>query len=943
MLPKIDTSISNTGGLTNRDTSFLDKLKTQGYSESSRYDLLNKARQKNWLPPIQWPVEDKWFLGTIKQQAWEIGSQIIGWIKSIPKSTGLIGKTWWDFQERAANIDRNNDTMPLWDRRTTRNIGQYLGAANDLFWNVVGSGIKTFVPKSLRDSTKDMARLGLKTEPWEAVKDTATKAYEQWKQFEKTNPELAKDLGAVGNIANFALNFVWGWQASKIKPTGMIDDTFSGARGVVDDVAGKVSPTLQKFAANVPENVSNLSTGAGEVGISAASGVSREAQQIIKQQPWLYQQARQGTITREAVTDDVVSALGKRMDDISELWKGYETIRTSSVKVPKSDIASITKQHLDELKVSKIDLPLGDRTTVQKALDYIAEYPDTLSAQNALSLRRKFDDLINWKSEATGEGKRIIRWLRAKIDNYLGDKIPWLKTLDKQYWPEREFIDKVRTSILDKKGNLKDNAISTVSNMVGKGKELKLDRFEKLLPWIGDKVRALKAFEEIQNLAQIKTGAVARQVFSFAVGWVPWFIATNPYVVGYALEKYWFAKQAIKALLSKGKNISQAEQNAVKKAVQAMTKKEAEKVIASKVGTPLLTAGKSSVATWNTGGKLPPVDLTPNASTWNAVSSQSRISPPKTAWLLDSPKNTISDKVSWTAKPKTKPVVKSAWKKVNAPIIQKLAKKQETPKIGKIDKEMLDELDKYDNAEDFARGVLKSWTKETVWMKQAKVIRDKIEDVKMKALWLDQSSPEFAQLDKEFGKLTKELEAVDSEDALMRVIRQNDFDLEKNIETLKKFYNDNKRANLPKESKLPKKQETPKTPKTDYLNTTEAKMTDAELKSLAKKYLETSKLPVWKWRVNSDNMADYKWYARIRDYFKSQWDDSLLESKLPKTPMKTEKTSETLLNEYDSIKKRNRFIKRKCHEKDKEWWRYRWFNTENKRITNKGRKYLQRI
>jgi len=47
MLPKIDTSISNTGGLTNRDTSFLDKLKTQGYSESSRYDLLNKARQKN--------------------------------------------------------------------------------------------------------------------------------------------------------------------------------------------------------------------------------------------------------------------------------------------------------------------------------------------------------------------------------------------------------------------------------------------------------------------------------------------------------------------------------------------------------------------------------------------------------------------------------------------------------------------------------------------------------------------------------------------------------------------------------------------------------------------------------------------------------------------------------------------------------------------------------
>lgn len=80
--------------------------------------------------------------------------------------------------------------------------------------------------------------------------------------------------------------------------------------------------------------------------------------------------------------------------------------------------------HLDDMKVSKIDLPIGDRGTVQKALDYIRELPDTMTAQNALSLRRKFDDLINWKSEATGEGKRIIRGMRAKIDDYLGEKLP---------------------------------------------------------------------------------------------------------------------------------------------------------------------------------------------------------------------------------------------------------------------------------------------------------------------------------------------------------------------------------------------------------------------------------------------------------------------------------------------------------------------------------------
>lgn len=660
--------------------------KQQGTQQSKYSDIINKYKKKE-------ADKDMGLFWTAKQQIWEVASQVYQGIKNIPKETGLIWKTWWDFQKRAENINQNNATMPMWDRKTLRNAGQLLGAANDFIGNAFVSWIKTFVPKSLRDSSVDLAKLWLKTAPWEAIKDTATKAYEQWKAFEKKNPELAKDLWAVGNIANFALNFVWGSQAGKIKPTGMIDDAFSKARWVADDVVKKTAPTIQSFASKVPWQVDNLATGTGEVGISAATGLSREAQQIIKKQPWLYQQARQGTITREAVTDDVVGALSKRMDDISDLWKGYETIRTSTITVPKNDIANIAVSHLDDMKVSKIDLPIGDRGTVQKALDYIRELPDTMTAQNALSLRRKFDDLINWKSEATWEGKRIIRGMRAKIDEYLGGKLPWLKELDRKYWPEREFIDKVKGTILDKQWNLKDGAISSVANMIGKGKEMKLDKFEKLLPWIGDKVRALKAFEEIQNLAQIKTWSVARQIFSFAVGWIPWFVATNPYVVGYALEKYGFAKEAIKRILSKGKKISEAEAKAVHRAVKSVSKKEVEKIIDAKVGTPLLPAGKSSVATGNTGGKLPPADLTPNASTWNAVSSQARISPPQSAWLLDSPKKTING----TKEQTIKPVVKSPWEKVIPPIIPKSQPKAKLrtnedafkkAKITKVDSEL---------------------------------------------------------------------------------------------------------------------------------------------------------------------------------------------------------------------------------------------------------------
>lgn len=38
----------------------------------------------------------------------------------------------------------------------------------------------------------------------------------------------------------------------------MIDDAFNRARSSVDDMAGRVAPSVQKFASNVPENASKL-------------------------------------------------------------------------------------------------------------------------------------------------------------------------------------------------------------------------------------------------------------------------------------------------------------------------------------------------------------------------------------------------------------------------------------------------------------------------------------------------------------------------------------------------------------------------------------------------------------------------------------------------------------------------------------------------------------
>ena len=63
--------------------------------------------------------------------------------------------------------------------------------------------------------------------------------------------------------------------------------------------------------------------------------------------------------------------------------------------------------------------------------------------------------------------------------------------------------------------------------------------------------------------------------------------------------------------------------------------------------------------------------------------------------------------------------------------------------------------------------------------------------------------------------------------------------------------------------------------KSEFLSTSEAKLSDTELKNLAKSSLQKSKSPTWNGRVNSDNIADYKTYARIRDYFNEIWDNSV--------------------------------------------------------------------
>jgi len=50
--------------------------------------------------------------------------------------------------------------------------------------------------------------------------------------------------------------------------------------------------------------------------------------------------------------------------------------------MPKSDFGKILDDFFTENDISFVDLPVKDRKVLQQAIDYVAEYGDTLTAKN---------------------------------------------------------------------------------------------------------------------------------------------------------------------------------------------------------------------------------------------------------------------------------------------------------------------------------------------------------------------------------------------------------------------------------------------------------------------------------------------------------------------------------------------------------------------------------
>lgn len=288
-------------------------------------------------------------------------------------------------------------------------------------------------------------------------------------------------------------------------------------RGI--STVGKVATSpVTKAASATADFVSPLVSKTSKYLTSQATGLNPETISELVKNP----QAFKGITTesRGQTATAVKDALDTRLSELSGLGKEYQVLRDSNqvVTIPENTIKSVLNKYGVKLDANNQiltnaesrPLSVGDKNAIQ---EFINNYGNerVLSSNAFLNTREALSNLAKYDAAKTNISTNISRELRSAYDALGKKQINGLDALDTQYAPERQLLSQVKRDIIDSKtGELKDGAISKIANLTGKGKENLLARMKEIVPDIEQRVRVIKAVEDIERSIGQKTGTYVR-------------------------------------------------------------------------------------------------------------------------------------------------------------------------------------------------------------------------------------------------------------------------------------------------------------------------------------------------------------------------------------------------------------------------------------------------
>ena len=459
----------------------------------------------------------------------------------------------------------------------TEAVATPLRVGGEVAEKVTGVDVNTQVAEKLANAVQ----AGMDTQ-------VARKIFDAYKDIEKNHPEASNYIGGLLNAADFA---TLGLGAGTVARQGL-------------NVAEKVGEKTLEAGVKTGKKIAQGAEKTGEYVAGQAYGLKPETVKSIIKNPEVFTEKEMSRIDRDSIFNKVKTNVDKRLSELSETGKGYETIKQSKniADISEEGITSFLKEKGINIEDGKLKVDLGSDIQLSKAdvkgLEEVVglmKGKANLTAKEVLNLRTRLSNLAGFGDGKTPASKLIAKQLRSKVDEIAKKSIPELSKLDSLYSSEKKLLTKVKSVIFDKDGSIKDNAISKIATLTGKGKEQALARMEKIVPGITEDVNILKAIEDIEYSKGQKVGAYMRTglgvgtgaVAGGPVGAIIGAIVTSPQVGVSILRAYGKARNIsggmINGMIGKMKSgskligeekkiMDEAINNASKKATERMKK-----------------------------------------------------------------------------------------------------------------------------------------------------------------------------------------------------------------------------------------------------------------------------------------------------------------------------------------------------------------------------------
>lgn len=305
-------------------------------------------------------------------------------------------------------------------------------------------------------------------------------------------------------------------------------------------IGPKFDAAISKTAQVVTKPVSTLigkakgsAGGATKFAVGQATGLSPETIGQITKTPEAFTKASRAKIDRASLGKEVQSSLTKRAESLAETGAAYAPIRKSAVpiKVSKSWLESTIENATKlDLKYGIDDINYARGKFQAKGSSLLRDSADVRAVQHLYDLWKPVfekgkitpNEFLNFRTDLTNLSKferqvgkskpveSVAKLTRNKFNKDYRSQLKGLAELDKEFGTQIGQLKDLSKGMIDKRGNLTDEAMNRIANASGKGKDILLSRLEETVPGITKKIKILEAVEDIQNASGIKVGTYTR-------------------------------------------------------------------------------------------------------------------------------------------------------------------------------------------------------------------------------------------------------------------------------------------------------------------------------------------------------------------------------------------------------------------------------------------------